>query len=87
MEHRPGNARQNFELASVDLQLSGHTHGGIAPVLSLPIKAANDGFVKGLYLIRSGWLYVSSGTGQWAGFPVRLFAPSEIAVLTLRKRK
>lgn len=87
MEHRPGNARQNFTLADVDLQLSGHTHGGIAPVLNWLIKTTNDGFVKGLYPIRSGWLYVSSGTGQWAGFPVRLFAPSEIAVLTLRKSK
>jgi len=30
-------------------------------------------------------LYVSPGTGQWAGFPLRLFNPSEITLFTLRR--
>lgn len=87
LEHRPGNARQNFEQAHVDLQLSGHTHGGLAPLLTVLVRAANDGFVRGLYSVGSSWLYVSSGAGQWSGFPVRLFVPSEITVLNLRKSK
>jgi predicted MPP superfamily phosphohydrolase len=30
-------------------------------------------------------LYVSPGTGQWAGFPLRLFNPAEITLFTLRR--
>jgi len=86
LEHRPRNARQNVQLAGVRLQLSGHTHGGIAPVLRHLIAMKNEGFVRGVYPIASSYLYVSAGAGQWAGFPVRLFAPSEITLITLRKK-
>ena len=66
----------------VDLQLSGHTHGGqIWPFhylvrLSVP-------FVAGLYTRGGSKLYVSRGTGFW-GPPMRLFAPAEITEITLR---
>lgn len=70
-----------------DLQLSGHTHGGIAPVLSSLIAKFNNGFVRGLYKsdghIRN--LYVSPGAGQWGGFPVRLFNDAEITLFILRR--
>lgn len=69
----------------VDLQLSGHTHGGqLWPFgylvrLDQPVLAG---------LSRHGprtQLYTSRGTGFW-GPPFRIFAPPEIAVLTLRSR-
>ena len=85
MEHRPGNAADNMARHGVDLQLSGHTHGGVLPVLSLLVARWNNRFTKGVYRFPSGGLlYVSPGSGQWAGFPVRLFNPSVITVITLR---
>ncbi|MFJ2296706.1 metallophosphoesterase [Streptomyces sp. NPDC087894] len=67
----------------VDLQLSGHTHGGqIWPFHHL--VRIDQPTVAGLS--RHGTrtlLYTSRGTGFW-GPPFRVFAPSEITLLVLR---
>ncbi|MFD0743733.1 metallophosphoesterase [Phytohabitans flavus] len=67
----------------VDLQLSGHTHGGqIWPFRYL--VRLDQPVVSGLS--RHGertQLYTSNGTGFW-GPPLRVFARSEITLLTLR---
>ncbi|WP_406839854.1 metallophosphoesterase [Streptomyces sp. AHU1] len=67
----------------VDLQLSGHTHGGqIWPFHHL--VRIDQPAVAGLS--RHGdrtLLYTSRGTGFW-GPPFRVFAPSEITLLVLR---
>ena len=42
-------------------------------------------FVKGLSPWGKGWVYVNSGTGYW-GPPMRIGVPSEITVLTLRRK-
>ncbi|MET9111612.1 metallophosphoesterase [Streptomyces zhihengii] len=67
----------------VDLQLSGHTHGGqIWPFHHL--VRLDQPAVAGLS--RHGartLLYTSRGTGFW-GPPFRVFAPSEITLLVLR---
>jgi predicted MPP superfamily phosphohydrolase len=66
----------------VDLQLSGHTHGGqIWPFrwlvrLSVP-------WVEGLHERNGSRLYVSRGTGFW-GPPLRFLAPAEITEIVLR---
>ncbi|WP_051778497.1 metallophosphoesterase [Kitasatospora phosalacinea] len=69
--------------AGIDLQLSGHTHGGqIWPFRYL--VRLDQPVVQGLS--RHGertQLYTSRGTGFW-GPPFRVFAPSEITLLTLR---
>lgn len=67
----------------VDLQLSGHTHGGQIWPFHLLVRL-DQPTVQGL--TRHGertQLYTSRGTGFW-GPPLRVFAPSEITVLTLR---
>ena len=47
----------------------------------------NEGHVRGLYEFAKGrYLHVSPGTGQWAGFPLRLFNPAEITEITLRRK-
>jgi hypothetical protein len=69
--------------AGCHLQLSGHTHGG----QFLPWKFVTplqQPFVAGLHKFRDTWIYIHRGTGYW-GPPLRIGAPSEIAVLTLRQ--
>ena len=66
----------------VDLQISGHTHGGqIWPFLYLVRLAVPQ--VAGLLQRGRSQLYVSRGTGFW-GPPIRLFAPSEITEIVIR---
>ncbi|WP_282088628.1 metallophosphoesterase [Streptomyces tendae] len=69
--------------AGIDLQLSGHTHGGqIWPFHHL-VRLDQPALAG---LSRHGartLLYTSRGTGFW-GPPFRVFAPSEITLLVLR---
>ncbi|MFB4390426.1 metallophosphoesterase [Pseudomonas sp. LS_2] len=83
LSHRPQGARANAE-AGVQLQLSGHTHGGMIFGLSQIVAYANEGFISRDYDINRMKLYVSNGTGLWMGFPIRLGVPSEITEFTLR---
>ena len=83
LDHRPGNAARNAR-NRMDLQLSGHTHGGHAPGLSTVVALFNKGYVRGWYRVAGMPLYVSSGAGLWNGFPLRVGVPSEIALITLR---
>ncbi|MGW5381630.1 metallophosphoesterase [Nocardia sp. NPDC003963] len=65
----------------VDLQLSGHTHGGQLWPGNLIARLANP-TVAGLELYGGTALYVTRGAGAW-GPPVRVAAPSDITVLEL----
>jgi len=70
----------------VDLQLSGHSHGGqvrlpfVRP-LYLPELARK--YVRGLHRIGGLTLYTNTGLGT-VGLPVRLNCPPEITFLTVR---
>jgi predicted MPP superfamily phosphohydrolase len=67
----------------VDLQISGHTHGGQIWPFHLLVRLDQPS-VRGLRRFgERTQLYTSRGTGFW-GPPLRIFAPSEITVLTLR---
>jgi predicted MPP superfamily phosphohydrolase len=83
LDHRPVNAAANARLG-VDLQLSGHTHGGQMPGLRTVVERFNAGFVYGWYTVGGMPMYVSSGAGLWNGFPVRIGVPSELPCITLR---
>jgi hypothetical protein len=67
----------------VDLQLSGHTHGGQIWPFGALVRLATP-FVRGLHRRGASQLYVTRGAGFW-GPPMRLFAPSEIAEIVLRR--
>ena len=72
---------------SVDLQLSGHTHGGQVRVpfvrpLYLPDLAKK--YVWGMYRIRGLALYTNPGLGT-VNVPVRMNCPPEITLLTIRR--
>jgi predicted MPP superfamily phosphohydrolase len=81
LAHDPASFRA-ASARGVDLQLSGHTHGGqIWPfrwVVRLTVP-----WVAGLYRVGGSVLYVSRGTGFW-GPPMRLLAPAEISEIVLR---
>ena len=69
--------------AGVDLQLSGHTHGGQIWPFNFLVRL-DQPVVHGLS--KHGertQLYTSRGSGFW-GPPFRVFAPSELTLLTLR---
>ena len=84
--HRPHTEEICSEDADVKLQLSGHTHGGAMPGVKWLVARCNEGHVRGLYEFAKGrYLHVSPGTGQWAGFPLRLFNPAEITEIVLRR--
>jgi predicted MPP superfamily phosphohydrolase len=86
MSHQPSGASENAKVG-IDLQISGHTHGGQIIGLHLVSKYANQGFVSGLYEIEGMKLYVCNGAGLWTGFPIRLGRPSEIAHIVLRQQQ
>ncbi|MER6471364.1 metallophosphoesterase [Streptomyces collinus] len=65
----------------VDLQLSGHTHGGQLWPGNLIAAAANP-TVAGLERYGDTQLYVSRGAGAW-GPPTRVGAPSDVTVVEL----
>ena len=85
LEHRPGFAAKNAA-AGVDLQLSGHTHGGLVRGLDYIIGMFNGGYYSGLYHVDGMELYVSNGAGLWLGFSARVGVPSEVTKIILRKR-
>ena len=69
--------------AGVDLQLSGHTHGGqIWPFHHL-VRLDQPALAGLTHHGPRTLLYTSRGTGFW-GPPFRVFAPSEITLLVLR---
>jgi len=86
LDHRPSKARFNSKYG-VDLQLSGHTHGGMLPLLASVVKRKNDGFYSGHYNVGNMQLYLSNGTGIWNGFPLRIGYSSEITLLKIYKNK
>ncbi len=86
LSHRPSN----WDLAvrtGAKLTLSGHTHGGQVNIIPGVSSARMMGpYTRGLFEENGFKLYVSCGLGV-VGIPMRLGAPPEIVVITLRTTK
>ena len=67
--------------AGIDLQLSGHTHGGQLWPFGWCVRLVTP-WVAGRYRHGRSQLYVSRGTGFW-GPPLRLRSPAEITEIEL----
>ena len=80
LAHRPQAAQAASKLG-VDLQLSGHTHGGQFFPFNLLIRWFQP-VVAGLHRIGATLLYVSRGTGYW-GPPSRLGVGGEVTLIEL----
>lgn len=83
LAHDPSTFKQSCRMG-IDLQISGHTHGGQIWPFHYFVRAAIP-FVAGRYRRGKAELYVSRGSGFW-GPPMRLFAPAEVTELVLRSR-
>jgi uncharacterized protein len=87
MVHEPDYA-DAVSKSPVDLQLSGHSHGGqirvpVVMPLYLPYMARK--YPIGLYTVGRMKLYTNSGLGT-IRVPIRLFAPPEVTLFTLRAK-
>lgn len=80
LAHQPVMVEQ-AAARGVDLQLSGHTHGGQTWPFQYIVEAVQPS-LAGLSTHQDTQLYVSRGAGFW-GPPVRVGAPPDISVLTL----
>jgi len=86
LAHEPDFADEASQYP-IDLQLSGHSHGGqiripFLPPLYLPELAKK--YVWGTYHVGPLTLHTSAGLGT-IGIPMRLNCPPEVTVLTLRR--
>jgi uncharacterized protein len=85
LAHEPDFA-DDASLTSVDLQLSGHSHGGQIwiPGIGAPwLPPMARAYPRGLYKIRDLTLYTNIVIGT-IRVPVRLNCPPEITLITLR---
>jgi hypothetical protein len=86
LAHEPDVADIIAPTHKVDLQLSGHTHGG---QVQLPVIGALVGpphglrYTSGLYELEGMFLYVNRGLGT-IRLPLRFNCPPEVTVITLR---
>jgi uncharacterized protein len=80
LAHQPRTAL-GLQGLRVDLQLSGHTHGGQIFPFNFFVKLQQP-VVQGLHTVAGTRVYTHRGTGYW-GPPLRLGPAPEIAALTL----
>jgi uncharacterized protein len=83
--HEPDYISELSRLVQVDLQLSGHTHGGQVRIPGLgPIVLPELGhtYVEGLYRVGPSQVYTSRGIGM-VGVPFRFNCPPELTEITL----
>ncbi|NTX02158.1 MULTISPECIES: metallophosphoesterase [unclassified Myxococcus] len=80
LAHQPANFKVAAE-RGMDLQISGHTHGGQLLPMTLFIGLAWE-HAAGLYRHQDSHIYVSRGCGFW-GPPMRVGSPPELVKLVL----
>lgn len=84
LAHDP-NTFARARRAGIDLQLSGHTHGGQIWPFAWFVRLATP-WVAGRYRDGRAQLRVSRGTGFW-GPPLRVGSPAEIGEIEIRRAR
>lgn len=88
LAHEPDFADES-SISAVDLQLSGHSHGGQIwiPGLGAPwLPPLARKYPRGIHRIGNMTLYTNIGIGTIRA-PIRINCPPEITLITLRARK
>jgi len=88
LAHEPDFADE-AALSPVDLQLSGHSHGGQIwfPVIGAPwLPPLARNYPRGLYNVGKLTLYTNLGIGTIRA-PIRINCPPEVTLITLRAAK
>jgi predicted MPP superfamily phosphohydrolase len=80
LAHQP-KALKDAVAADVDLQLSGHVHGGQMVPFNW-LARLDQPIIAGLHLVEKTWVYVSTGTGYW-GPPKRVGSGAELPRIEL----
>ena len=80
LAHQP-KAFSHALKAGVDLQLSGHVHGGQMIPFNW-LAHIDQPFIADLHRVENTWIYVSAGTGYW-GPPMRVGTQAEITWIEL----
>lgn len=81
LAHQPIQAHQ-AAAHGVDLQLSGHTHGGQLAPFNLVVRLSGQPVVSGLGEVDGMPVFVTNGAGFW-GPPVRVGAPPDVTLVQL----
>jgi predicted MPP superfamily phosphohydrolase len=87
MSHNP-DFSENLPEGQVDLVLSGHTHGGQVTLfgtwaLYVPSQYGQK-YRTGIVENEAATVIVSNGVGVSTPLPIRLYAPAQIVIVTLR---
>jgi predicted MPP superfamily phosphohydrolase len=80
LAHQP-KAFPEAVAVGVDLQLSGHVHGGQIVPFNWLVHLEQP-YLDGLHREKDSWIYVSPGTGYW-GPPMRIGTTSEVTRVVL----
>ena len=90
LAHEPDFANESSQTGKIDLQISGHSHGGqfiIPKVATPPFRGPNSTkYPVGLYKIRDMMQYTSKGLGT-NSFRIRINCNPEITIITLKSDK
>lgn len=89
LAHEPDFARQSSQTGKIDLQISGHSHGGqfiIPKVETTPFRGPNSTkYPVGLYKVEDMIQYTSKGLGT-NSFRIRINCKPEITIITLKSK-
>lgn len=89
LSHEPDFARQSSQTGKIDLQISGHSHGGqfiIPKVETTPFRGPNSTkYPVGLYKVEDMIQYTSKGLGT-NSFRIRINCKPEITIITLKSK-
>ena len=83
--HEPDYFDELSKLVPLDLQLSGHTHGGqvrLPGVGAVILPPWGQSYVEGLYRVGTSQVYTTRGIGM-VGVPFRFNCPPEVTEITL----
>ena len=90
LAHEPDFAQESSQTGKIDLQISGHSHGGqfiIPKFETTPFRGPNSTkYPVGIYKVKNMIQYTSKGLGT-NSFRIRINCKPEITIITLKTKK